>query len=225
VADHALAAIELSPGACVLDAGCGKAELLLRLVRRCGAHGTGVDLNAEFLAEGRAHATERPGPGTLELIEGDARAFIATCADGSFDAALCVGSTHVFGTLADTLDALGRVVRRGGCVLVGEGYWKREPEPGYLKALGARAGDFVHHAGNLQQGTKRGWIPLFIAEASEQDWDAYEGAYADNVERHADSHPQDPDRDAMLEKIRAWRETYRRWGRSTLGFGLYLFRR
>jgi hypothetical protein len=28
----------------------------------------------------------------------------------------------------------------------------------------------------------------------------------------------------MLERIRGWRETYRRWGRDTLGFGLYLFR-
>lgn len=225
VADRALAALELPPEARVLDAGCGKAEMLLRLVRRSGAHGTGVDLNAEFLEEGRARAAERPGPGTLELIDGDARAFTAACSEGSLDAALCVGSTHVFGTISDSLDALARVVRRGGCVLVGEGYWRRDPEPGYLEALGASAGDFFDHPGNLELGTERGWVPLFTAEASERDWDAYEDAYAENVERHAASNPEDPDRDAMLARIRAWRETYRRWGRSTLGFGLYLFRR
>jgi hypothetical protein len=29
----------------------------------------------------------------------------------------------------------------------------------------------------------------------------------------------------MGERIRRWRETYLRWGRDTLGFGLYLFER
>ena len=29
----------------------------------------------------------------------------------------------------------------------------------------------------------------------------------------------------MRERIARWRKTYRRWGRDTLGFGLYLFGR
>jgi len=29
----------------------------------------------------------------------------------------------------------------------------------------------------------------------------------------------------MLERIRRWRDGYLRWGRDTLGFGLYLFYR
>jgi hypothetical protein len=39
------------------------------------------------------------------------------------------------------------------------------------------------------------------------------------------AHPDDPDRDAMLKRIRNWRDAYLRWGRSTLGFGLYLFQK
>jgi ubiquinone/menaquinone biosynthesis C-methylase UbiE len=223
--DRAIALAELPRDAQLLDAGCGKAELLIRWVRRTGAHGVGVDVNAAFLSEGRAQAEARPGRGTLQLIEGDARRHTEACAQASLDAAICIGATHAFGTLDDTLGALERVVRRGGLVMVGEGYWRHEPAPGYLAALGARAEDFRDHAGNLELGTGRGWLPLFTAEASERDWDAYEDAYAANVERHAAANPQDPDRDAMLERIRAWRESYRRWGRSTLGFGLYLFRR
>ncbi|MGH7741028.1 MAG: class I SAM-dependent methyltransferase [Candidatus Eiseniibacteriota bacterium] len=222
--DRTLALLEPPAGAQVLDAGCGKGELLLRLVRQRGAHGVGVDLNAAFLADARARTEARPGPGTLEWIEGDARGHLSALADGSLDAAICVGATHAFGTLGDTLEALARVVRRGGFVLVGEGYWKHTPAPGYLEALGARAEDFSDHAGNLEVGTERGWVPLFTAEASESDWDAYEDGYAANVESFAAAHPHDPDHDAMLERIRAWRECYRRWGRSTLGFGIYLFR-
>jgi hypothetical protein len=29
----------------------------------------------------------------------------------------------------------------------------------------------------------------------------------------------------MLERIRRWRDAYLRWGRDTLGFGVYLFHR
>ena len=41
---------------------------------------------------------------------------------------------------------------------------------------------------------------------------------------HVRANPHDPDAQAMLERIRPWREAYLRWGRDTLGFGLYLFR-
>ena len=222
--DRALAMIDLPRTARVLDAGCGKGELLLRLVRRTGAHGVGIDLNAAFLSAARARSAAWPGRGTLEFLEGDARAYTGACDAASLDGAICVGSTHAFGTLGDTLEALARTVRPGGVVLAGEGYWRHEPAPAYLEALGARAEDFCDHSGNLEQGTERGWNPLFTAEASERDWDAYEDAYAANVEAHAAAHPDDPDREAMLNRVRAWRECYHRWGRATLGFGIYLFR-
>ena len=52
-----------------------------------------------------------------------------TFAAESYDAALCLGASFVFGSLADTVDALAPAVRPGGHVVVGEPYWRRLPLP------------------------------------------------------------------------------------------------
>jgi hypothetical protein len=46
-----------------------------------------------------------------------------------------------------------------------------------------------------------------------------------NIELYAGKHSEDPDVPELLKRIRAWRDTYVRWGRDTLGFGLYLFQK
>jgi ubiquinone/menaquinone biosynthesis C-methylase UbiE len=221
--DCVLALLELAPGARVLDAGCGKAEALMRLAERCGIEGVGVDPNAEFLAEARAHAFDRGVAGQIRLHEGAMASFQAE--PDSFDAALCIGATHAFGDHAAALAALRALVRPGGRILTGEPYWRRKPDAGYLKALGAKAKDHGEHADNVAAGVKAGLVPLYSAAASEDDFDHYEGLYARAVETWCLEHPSDPDVPAARERIRAWREAYLRWGRDTLGFGLYLFQR
>ncbi len=44
-------------------------------------------------------------------------------------------------------------------------------------------------------------------------------------EAFAAANPSDPDAPAILARLRPWREGYLRWGRTTLGFALLLFRR
>jgi len=46
-----------------------------------------------------------------------------------------------------------------------------------------------------------------------------------NVERYVLDHPDDPDAAAMRKRIRTWRDGYLRWGRTTMGFALYLHRK
>lgn len=207
----------------VIDIGCGKAALLVELAQRHGISGVGVDINAAFLAEGRALA-ERAGVGAaVSLIEAEAADL--DLAPGSFALALCIGSTHALGGYPETLRAFARLVRPGGHALVGQGYWKRPPDPEYLERLGATADEMTSHEGNLAAGAAAGLDGAGAWISSDDDWDRYEGLYADTVEEYAAAHPDDPDAPAMLERIHRWRETYRRWGRDTLGFGLYRFRR
>jgi hypothetical protein len=44
------------------------------------------------------------------------------------------------------------------------------------------------------------------------------------IEYKAEANPDDPALAARLMRGHQWREAYLRWGRSTMGFGLYLFR-
>ena len=46
-----------------------------------------------------------------------------------YDAALCLGASFVYGSLADTVEALAPAVRPGGHVVVGEPFWRRLPLP------------------------------------------------------------------------------------------------
>lgn len=207
----------------VIDVGCGKAALLVDLAVRHRTAGTGVDINAAFLAEGRALAERHGVAALVDLIEAGAAQLDAE--PGSFALGLCIGSTHALGGYPETLRALARLVRPGGHVLVGQGYWKRPPDTDYLERLGATVDEMTTHEGNIAAGVAEGLLAAGAWVSSDDDWDRYEGLYADTVEAYVAAHPEDPDAPAMLARIRRWRETYRLWGRDTLGFGLYLFRR
>ncbi len=213
----------LAAGARALDIGCGKASLLVDLAARHGVLGVGVDVNPAFLGEGRAMAAAAGVAASVALVERKASDFAAP--GGAFDLGVCLGSTHALGGYAATLRALAGWVRPGGRVLVGQGYWKRPPDAAYLARLGARPEEMTDHEGNIAAGTAAGLEPAGAWASTLADWDRYEDRYAATVERFVAEHPSDPDAAAMRERIARWRETYLRWGRETLGFGVYLFRR
>lgn len=219
--DAMLLALELPRGARVLDAGCGKGEALIRLIELSGARGVGVDTNAAFLAEAGVRLGTRVPRGELTLHH--TRVADAPLAPASFDAALCLGSTHVFGGYRETLRALATLVRPGGRVLIAEGFWRRAPAPEYLAHTGIEREEFGDRARLFDDAADAGFTPLGYQVASEDDWDAYEDLYASSIESWCERHPDDPDRDAMLDRIRHWREGYLRWGRVTLGFALMMY--
>ena len=82
----------------------------------------------------------------------------------------------------------------------------------------------MYHTQNIFTAEDYGLIPLWSTVANEDDFDAYEWLYSKSIEDYCYMTPEDPDCPAMLGKIRSWREMYLKWGRDTLGFGLYLFR-
>ncbi len=223
VVDDLVARLPLPPWTRVLDAGCGRGEMLIRLASRRGAMGIGVDRSRLAVAAARAAAARA---GCRDRIEFRLEPFDPDRFAGwTFDLALCVGSTHALGGAAPALGALGPLLLPGGLLLLGEGYWKREPDPGYLAAIGGTRESLRDRAGNEALGPEAGLVPLETLDTSTAEWDRYEDLYAGNVERYAAAHPRDPDVPAMLARIRPWREAYLRWGRETLGFALYLFRR
>ena len=81
---HALAALALHPGECVLDIGCGGGEATLELARAVAPNGTvvGLDLSAAVLAF--AHRAAK-GCDRVTFVEADAQVFPFESA--SFDAA------------------------------------------------------------------------------------------------------------------------------------------
>jgi cyclopropane fatty-acyl-phospholipid synthase-like methyltransferase len=219
--DRMIGLLGLTAGQRVLDIGCGKGELLIRLIEMYGVHAVGVDTNTEFVREARSRAAARIPGAKREFHRMDFATF--PVADESFDLSACVGSSHACGGLRKALCTLARAVRPGGYVLMGEGYWRREPNDDYLAALGTTRDELTSHAGNVRLGIENGLTPMYVVASNQDEWDHYEWMYGLSVERHLKAHPEDPDRDAMAERIREWRRHYMESGRDTLGFGLYLF--
>lgn len=215
--------LDLTPEARVLDIGAGKAELLIRLVERFSVHALGIDFSSAFLSEAQTQAEARIPQGKLTLQECDVTTFQADT--DSFDLVICLGACHIFGGFQGTLQHMAQWVRPGGQILIGDGYWKQEPAPEYLMAMGATRDEYLTHAGNVAVGVIHKLIPMYASVCNDDEWDRYEWLHLRNIERYALQHPDDPDVPALLARIRPWRDLYLRWGRDTLGFGLYLFQK
>ena len=68
---------------------------------------------------------------------------------GAFDLVASVGSPA-------SLSSLAGLVRPGGLVLYGDGYWRGEPSAEFLESLGATREELQDYAGTIRQGTASG---------------------------------------------------------------------
>lgn len=119
----------------------------------------------------------------------------------------------------------GRVRPARGAGAVGEPFWRQDPEPAHLEWSGLRRDEFGTHAANVAAGASLGLVPLYALASDEVDFDRYEALQWRAADRHAREHPDDPDVPELLRRVDRGRHEYLTWGRATLGWSLYLFRR
>ncbi len=108
---------------------------------------------------------------------------------------------------------------------LGEGYWRQPPAAGYTALLGEPAGIYHDHAGNIAVAEQLGLVPLYATVSNEDEWDDFEWGHRQRFELAAWRNPGDLDAQQRLQESREWRDGYLRWGRDTMGFGLYVFLR
>lgn len=212
--DRTLDALGLEPGAHVLDTGCGGGEMLVRALERDPTwRGLGVDLDADAIAAARDRAAERlPGRDVRFEVRD------AVTVDGRHDAVLNVGSSHVHGGYPAALGVLRSLVADRGAVVLGEGYWAREPSAAFLDALGGATADELPDLEGLRAAARAaGFAVEAQALTSEADWAAYEETLASNAEREGGD-----DTRAYARAIRDRRALPE--GTSTMGFALLLLR-
>jgi hypothetical protein len=117
------------------------------------------------------------------------------------------------------------MTKPGGLILAGEPYWIKEPDAAYLAAEEFTRGMFGTHHDNVLAGEAEGLLPLYTLVSNPDDWDRYEGLQWYSAEKFARENPDDADVKEILERIAHQRTDYLRWGRDTVGWAMYLFRK
>jgi len=221
-----IALLDLPAQASVLDIGCGKGEWLLQVLEAYPeARGLGLDQQAEHIAaakdrqNGRVSA-ERCSFETADIQQRNSPA-------QAFDLLLCIGASQAFATGQAAYPALLQntlhLLRPGGIALIGEGFWQQAPARDYLELIGEPCGIYHNHAENIAVAQALGFTTLYATTSNQDEWDHFEWSHQLRVEKALVQSPQDPAALAHSLHRRQWMAGYLRWGRDTMGFGLYLF--
>lgn len=117
------------------------------------------------------------------------------------------------------------MIAPGGRLLIAEGYIRRPAAPDYRRLLGDWPPDEMTHAANVATGVELGLTPIAAWTSSEGEWDDFEWTYQQSVERLAELSPGDSAVKTRATARRRWMDAYLRWGRNSLGYGIYLFKR
>jgi SAM-dependent methyltransferase len=216
--------LRLEPDSRVVDIACGKGEFLIRLAEAYGVGGTGIDISPYCILNAEARLKARVPGANVSFTQMNGADFRPD-KPHSFSLASCIGASWIFGGHAGTLDALVSMVEPGGWVIAGEPYWLREPSEDYLQATGDTRGGFGTHASNVEAGERRGLDLVYTLVSSKEDWDSYEGLQWYATAEYVRTHPDDPDLPELVRRVAKNKAVYLRWGRDTLGWAIYVFRR
>ena len=222
--DELVARTPLGRGDHILEIGCGKGDLLTRLLREWpAATAEGFDRNPWFLSIARSVADSAGVAGRVSFVETDAPG--ALIADRSVAMAIAVGGSGILGDHAATVAGLARAVRPGGVVLFGDGVWIREPSLSGLVSFGMTRDELPDGLeGFAALGVEAGLEVLDVDIVTDAEWDAYEDAYAGAIERWAAANPDDPEAEPFQERAVLFRSSYAEWRRDAFGFAIARFR-
>ncbi|MBN1297367.1 class I SAM-dependent methyltransferase [bacterium] len=221
--DRLIALLHMEPAARVVDIACGKGEFLIRLAERYPRiSGLGIDSSPFCIADVRKKHHDRLPGASLRFLEMNGADFSGD--SERFDLVACIGASWIFGGHRGTLKALCTLAAPRSWIIVGEPFWMCEPDAAYLAAIDEKRENYGSHADNADAGREQGLELVFSIVSSRDDWDVYEGLQWYAAEAWADSHPDDPDVETVLQRVRNGKAAYLRWGRETLGWAIYVFR-
>lgn len=221
---HLTDLLRLEPGSPVLEIAMGKGEFVVQLAEKYGVRGTALDLSPYCVEDARRKLQERAPGADMAFLEMDGADYQPVTPE-SFFLGACIGASWIFDGHPGTLGALLNMVATGGLIVVGEPYWRREPAGEYLQAMGWTRESYGTHEQNVEVGKGLGLTLEYAIASNQDDWDRYEGLQWYAAERYARQHPDDPDVPELLERVRRDKEVYLKWGRDTLGWAIYVFRK
>ena len=115
-ADHLLISDMVTPGARVLDVGCGEGELLRLLIEKKGVDGRGIELSQQNVNIGVTHG--------LSVIQGDADTDLDNYPDGAFDYVILSQTLQATRKPKEVLEDLLRIGKHAIVSVPNFGHWR-----------------------------------------------------------------------------------------------------
>ena len=220
--DEIINLLHLSPNAHVLDIATGKGEFLVRLIELYTATAVAVEISPYCIRDLAQKQGQRIPEADVQLFEMDGANYQPGPGE-QFDLVACLGASWIFGGYQGTLIAMQKMAKPGGLILVGEPFWKQDPDPAYLAAADIQPETYGRHVDNVTRCEALGLTLLHSIVSSYDDWDRYEGLQWQAAVRYGQENPDDPDVPDLLQRVAQEKLAYLRWGRQALGWALYLF--
>jgi hypothetical protein len=211
----------LGPDSHVLDIASGHCGPALVLAREFGCRLTCVERAPEFVVAARERIREAELEDRIELVQADGVTFEL----GTYDAALCIGATFVYGGLVPTIE---RLRPTAPLLAVGEPYWRTwplPPEPELDDSSPRTAEDeFLPLAETVERAEAAGVQVVSLIASSEDDWDRYESLHWQTLDRWLAANPDHPQAEEFRARGAVDRERYLRWERAVMGWAIFVCR-
>lgn len=131
------------------------------------------------------------------------------------DRVVCVGASQAWGGTVQALRSLSELVRPGGRVLFGDGYWDQPPTTAASELFGD---DIVSLSTLADQALRAGWRVLYLSCADQHEWDEFESTWRAGREQWSLLNSDDPRahevRAGLDQRLREYLTVYR----GVLGF-------
>ena len=201
----------------VLDVGCGTGSFSIELARFCNASISAVDTSFHSLERARKSLEAQSLLGCIAFIEQSASSMLSK----KFDAVVCIGSSHAFGTPVDALRQCAALVTPGGTVLYADLVWAAEPAEEFVAFLGSPRSKYWRASDVADVFKESGLVVSHVETASRASWHAYETGVLQGRMVFANS-LDSAEAAEVRGKATAWAEAYEKHGKHCLGFTAYL---
>ena len=216
--------LDLKPSSTVLDIACGKGEPLVRLAELFNISGAGVDISLYCIKDCKNKKNERIPNSNVKFLEMDGAKYRPENNE-LFDLVMCIGASWIYNGFKGTINALKKMTKPNGLLIIGEPYWLEEPDDEYLKMSGMKKDEFNSHYKNIDIGEKEGLNCIYTLVSSHDDWDHYETLQWWSAYDYVTANSDDPDNSELLDKINKAKMEYLLYGRDTLGWAIYVFKK